>query len=431
MSGVLTILEQYAQCSFRGVPFAVIGSGGNTGRRIAVHEYPNRDTPWPEDIGRKARTFRVRGFVSGVLFRSQFDLVLLAVEQQGPGLLVHPTRGIIQAAVLNFDWREPDGISGVIEFEVEFIEAKSLLSTTVLAAASAVIATTAALLGSSSTSDYSSSTTAGYALGTTVASAAASTAGNWAAQAEALALTPAVTSAALAGLPTYYGRYVSGNATVTSSDATVASALDDVVTGQAAVAVAIAAVSAAGDAATLAAAVLATSEALRALVADPALQVQLLAQLAAYEPAPFASSAPIGAAIATAETAAGTLCRRAALVSIALACAAYSPTSSNEAEALRQQVAALFADEILIAADGRDAATFQAVRKLRTQVLQDLASRASQLPALVSVTRNEPLPAPVLGQQLYADGSRAPDLIRRANPIHPAFMPVTFEALAT
>ncbi len=431
MSGVLGVLGEYRQCSFRGVPFAVIGSGGRNGRKTAVHDYPFRDTPKVEDLGRAGRGFRVRGFVCGTLFRSQFDLVLAAVEQAGPGLLIHPTRGVVNAAVLDFDWNEPDGIAGVIEFQFEFLEQRSLLSTTVLAAAQAVIAVASAALSTAASSDYAADTVAAYALGTAASGAAEAAASGWAGQAIGLSQTPAVTAAALAGLPTYYGRFVSGNAAVSSATATVTSALASVTVGQAAVALAVAAVGGTQDAADLATAVLAVPEALRNAVGDPGVQVQLLAQMATYAPMVVASTAPIGGAIATAQTAAAALCRRAALLSIALACSTYQPASYDDAQALRQQVALLFDPEIVSAADAGDGATFQTLRALRAQVLKDLANRASQLSRLITVTRGAPLPAPVLAQQLYADATRTPDLIRRADPIHPAFMPLSFEALAT
>ena len=431
MSGVLGVLAGYRQCSFRGVPFAVIGSGGRAGRKVAVHDYPFLDTPWAEDMGRAGRGFRVRGFVCGELFRVQFDLVLAAVEQAGPGLLIHPTRGVVNASVLNFDWNEPDGIAGVVEFQIEFLEQRSVLSTAVLVAAQAVIAVAGGLLSTSASSDYVADTASAYALGTAASGAAGAVATAWAGQVVTLSQTPAVTAAALAGLPTYCGRFVSGNAAVSTSFATVADALASVTEGQATVALVVAAVGAAEDADDLATAVLAVPEALRNAVGDPGVQLQLLAQMAVLMPAVVASPAPIGGAIATAQLAVGALCRRAALMSIALACSNYQPTSSDDAQTLRRWVTTLFAPEILAAADGGDAATFQALRTLRARVLKDLSDRASQLSQLITVTRGAPLPAPVLAQQLYADATRTPDLIRRADPIHPAFMPLSFEALAT
>ena len=439
MSGVLgalggnalSVLGEYLECSFRGVPFAILGSGGTAGRKFAVHDYPFRDNPKAEDIGRRGRGFRVRGFVCGLLYQVQFDAVLAAVEQPGPGLLIHPTRGVVNAAVLDFQWREPDGRSGVIELEFEFLEQKSLLSTTILAAAQAVIAVGSALLTSGASSDYQASTATGYALGSPVAGAATAVCAAWAAQAAALSLSPTVTAAALAGLPTYYGRFVSGNAVVSEPDATVDTALADLVTGQGAVSAAVAAVSSAIGPVALATATQGVSEALRGLVADPAAQIALLSQLAGFAPAVVPSSAVIGGAIAAAQAAAASLCRRSALASVALACSNYAPSSYDDAEALRTGIAALLGAEILVAADAGDDGSFGALRSLRAVVLKDLADRASQLAQLITVTRNLPIPAPLMAQQLYADGSRCADLILRADPVHPAFMPTTCRVLAT
>jgi prophage DNA circulation protein len=40
------------------------------------------------------------------------------------------------------------------------------------------------------------------------------------------------------------------------------------------------------------------------------------------------------------------------------------------------------------------------------------------------------VPAFVMAQLLYQNGARADELTARANPVHPAFMPLRFKALA-
>ncbi|WP_264802546.1 DNA circularization N-terminal domain-containing protein, partial [Acetobacter fabarum] len=62
MSGSLinTALE-YLQCSFRAVPFAMLGSGGETGRKQAVHQYPYRDGVYVEDLGKRGRVYHIHG----------------------------------------------------------------------------------------------------------------------------------------------------------------------------------------------------------------------------------------------------------------------------------------------------------------------------------------------------------------------------------
>ncbi|WP_431355959.1 DNA circularization N-terminal domain-containing protein, partial [Algimonas porphyrae] len=47
--------DQLEKASFRGVPFHVSRSGGEVGRRVQLTEYPLRDRPYAEDLGRKAR----------------------------------------------------------------------------------------------------------------------------------------------------------------------------------------------------------------------------------------------------------------------------------------------------------------------------------------------------------------------------------------
>ncbi|GCE81771.1 hypothetical protein MSKU3_3246 [Komagataeibacter oboediens] len=172
-------------------------------------------------------------------------------------------------------------------------------------------------------------------------------------------------------------------------------------------------------------------ESVRSAIADPAGQIAVLTPLVSCSATVLASSAPIGGAIATARTATATLCRQAALLSLSRACGDWQPSSAEDAQAMRLKVGTLLDDEAIIAADNGNDASFQALRSLRAQVLQDLADRGARLPDMITVTRNAALPALVLAQQLYADGSRAPDLIRRADPIHPAFMPTAFEALSS
>ncbi len=177
-------------------------------------------------------------------------------------------------------------------------------------------------------------------------------------------------------------------------------------------------------------------EAVRAVAADPADQIRLLAPLATFgldaqgSPAPAAGN-PLSAAIAVAVTATSALMRRTALFSLALATAAYQPTSFDDAAALTQQVSALFDAEILLAADAGDDLSYSALREVRAAIVADLAARGANLPHLVTVATPAPLPALALAYRLYGDATRADDLITRADPIHPGFMPTSFLALAS
>lgn len=85
--------EQLLPASFRGVEFSVTRSNAAFGRRVVVHEYPLRDTPYVEDLGRRARVMRVDAIILGDDYRVRRDALIEAIEQAGSGKLVHPFYG--------------------------------------------------------------------------------------------------------------------------------------------------------------------------------------------------------------------------------------------------------------------------------------------------------------------------------------------------
>ncbi|MBY4641569.1 DNA circularization N-terminal domain-containing protein [Gluconacetobacter entanii] len=428
---IATLAEEYLQGSFRGVPFVVVGSGGSNGRNFQIHRYPFRDQVWAEDLGRTPRSYRIRGFLIGPECLAQRDLLVMAAETQGPGTLVHPTVGAMQAALTRFDWYERDGVMGIVDIEMELVETVNWLSSTITLVLDAAIGLAAATFGAASASDYTSDTLTPYGYGASVLGAGRAIAADWGAGAVAAIRSPSAVAAAMGSLPGNLGRYVGGNGATVDQAATESTLLDALTANRQVVSANVAALADATDATVLATAILAVPESVRTSIADPAGQIAVLTPLATYDATVVASDAPIGGAIATVQAATATLCRQAALLSLANACADWQPSSSNDAQAMRTRIGGMLDDAATAAADAGSDATFQALRSLRAQVLQDLANRGARLPDVITVTRNAPLPALVLGQQLYANGARAPDLIRRANPIHPAFMPTEFEALSS
>jgi hypothetical protein len=53
---------------FDGCPFQVEAGAMAGGRRTVVHEFPKRDTPYAEDMGRKATEFQVRGYCVSFMY---------------------------------------------------------------------------------------------------------------------------------------------------------------------------------------------------------------------------------------------------------------------------------------------------------------------------------------------------------------------------
>ncbi|WP_374572517.1 DNA circularization N-terminal domain-containing protein [Phenylobacterium sp.] len=115
--------------SFRGVPFGVLSGESRFGRRLAVHEYPFRDKPWPEDLGRKTRRQRVTGFlVSDSLIYGGGDVIaqrermVAAAETEGSGALVHPTYGRLEVSVDDLSVVERWDAGRYFELAFSFVE---------------------------------------------------------------------------------------------------------------------------------------------------------------------------------------------------------------------------------------------------------------------------------------------------------------------
>ncbi|WP_028574360.1 DNA circularization protein [Desulfonatronovibrio hydrogenovorans] len=109
--------------SFRGTGFYVQRADTEGGRRTVVHEYPRRDRPYAEDLGRKARAWRIEAFVIGPDYDLDRDELIEALEQPGPGELVHPYLGTFQAVVTSARWNESTRDGGMCRFQIDFVEA--------------------------------------------------------------------------------------------------------------------------------------------------------------------------------------------------------------------------------------------------------------------------------------------------------------------
>ena len=102
--------DKLLPASFRGVKFFIEKAELSAGRRTQVHEYPLRDKPFVEDLGRATRTITITAFVIGSDFIEQAKALLGAVETLGSGQLVHPWLGEMKvtataASKLAFDNR--------------------------------------------------------------------------------------------------------------------------------------------------------------------------------------------------------------------------------------------------------------------------------------------------------------------------------------
>lgn len=115
--------ERYQPGSFRGAPFISVDHDVAGGRRVVVHEFPGRDEPVTEDLGRRARNFRLNCHVIGADYMTARDALFDALEEEGAGLLIHPWRGAMMVNVLDFSQTESTEEGGYASFSIEFTEA--------------------------------------------------------------------------------------------------------------------------------------------------------------------------------------------------------------------------------------------------------------------------------------------------------------------
>lgn len=115
--------DQLRQASFRGVPFFIDTSQFTSGRRVTLHEFPDRDLPFAEDMGRVGRTFKVEGHILGDDYFEIKRQLIEAAEKFGPGELIHPYFGTLAVQCSAFSVDEDTREGGIAKISFQFYEA--------------------------------------------------------------------------------------------------------------------------------------------------------------------------------------------------------------------------------------------------------------------------------------------------------------------
>jgi len=119
--------------SFRNARFHVETGRRENGRRIVVHEFPKKDTPYPEDMGRRAIQFTVRGYcitypfdTADLLYNTDYrkarDALITELEREGPGMLQLPTLTPMLVVNSQYSWAEEERYGGYCTFDMTFVE---------------------------------------------------------------------------------------------------------------------------------------------------------------------------------------------------------------------------------------------------------------------------------------------------------------------
>ncbi|WP_431281663.1 DNA circularization N-terminal domain-containing protein [Humitalea sp. 24SJ18S-53] len=101
MSGVLgSLFEELFEGSFRDVEFHIADDSTESGRRVQRWMFPGRDGAMHQDIGGLAGRFEVSGLIIGDDYIRRAKAMERAFNTAGPGTLVHPWRGEIEAVLV-------------------------------------------------------------------------------------------------------------------------------------------------------------------------------------------------------------------------------------------------------------------------------------------------------------------------------------------
>jgi len=92
------------------------------GRRVQSHEYPLRDEPYNEDLGRASRRMSFDAYCLGLDYHVERNALVAEIEKPGALDLRHPYLGAKSVVVLDFSVRESTREGGFAAITIECIE---------------------------------------------------------------------------------------------------------------------------------------------------------------------------------------------------------------------------------------------------------------------------------------------------------------------
>lgn len=378
---------------FRDAEFWPLSSGAAFGRRGTVHEYPLRDKPWFEDLGRMARKFTVEGVVLGANYTAARDKLIAAIEAPGPGKLEHHYYGEMLVAVTDCQVRESTDANGIAHFTMSFVEAgdstypQPAASTPDLVAAKAEPATSTAQ--------------AAFATGV-----------------KTKGLPDFVSSSLrsrVSGLLTIVRNTAATVATATAPLADLQQQINDINGSLVALAY---------EPAAMAQSLVATMvQLVRSVAVAPAEALGLAEVFWRFGPISVSTAnvSPRRAVELNNRVLLSRLVRTTALAESARAAAGLQFDSYDAAVALRDGMTDAIDELLLVTTDDT---AFDALRTMRAAVVADITARGADLSRLVRYTPGATVPVLLLAQRLYADATQASDVLARnvGRIAHPLFV---------
>lgn len=406
-----------ARGRFRQAEFVLQDDALAFGRRAQVHQYPERDRPYVEDLGRRAREFDIEVYVIGPDYDRKRDALIAAIEQPGPGTLVHPRHGTLRVSITQARKRETTRRGGLAHFSLTCVEAGEAQFPTAALDTPKAVQAQAAEARASLVADFS---------------------GVWSTDGQpefvreaGVSVLDRATSAiegltdAIPGIPepvaqfrADLGEFAGSLSSLVAQPARLAGEITRLV----------------GD--------------IAGIVQRPGLALQIYEGLFDHGEAdqPVARTTPARQQQADNQAAVHAIVQRAAAVEAGRAASHMSWPTLAEAVADRDRIAEQL-DELAATAghapnpqgtptpgpagDGRTReqgttdpdTVYRALMDLRVAVIRDITTRGVDLDRLGAWTPPSTLPALVIAHRIYGDASRAGEIVTRNRIRHPGFVP--------
>lgn len=419
----LTLAEKLFPASYRGVKFFVEDAEIGAGRRKQLNEYPQRDKPYIEDMGRATREYRVTGYIFGENLGTakekdyvvKANEMLAALEMSGPGMLLHPWHGNLDVELKELGRIRYDRGLGRATIEMVFTEAGDVQFPTAQTSTQADSATAADVAGTAATDEFASKFSINKAMDYVNAAAKGdiqrlfqmagfSNIPGMSQLAMAQKVLDATQSAIkLINDPASLGRNILG-----------AFGAYSLLNSIQAVGVALGGGSAAAVSASQGTQIASLIRATVSASSAFASYVSINSSGSSSSATTPASQQQYANTLALAD-----LARRSLLVQAVGLSAAMPAVVHDDAIGIRNLLANALDAEALTAPD----AVYSALCSARVAVWNDLTARAKNSARIVSITPPQSIPALALAYEYYGDSSRADEIISRNMIENPLFVP--------
>ena len=113
--------------------FHVESAARDGGRRIITHEFPKKEFPYSEDMGRKATEFSIRGYLiqfpydTGIdLYQRDYTIARNRLQERldtgGAGILQLPLQDPMEVVCTRYRLTEEERLGGYCTFDMQFVD---------------------------------------------------------------------------------------------------------------------------------------------------------------------------------------------------------------------------------------------------------------------------------------------------------------------